>query len=78
MKLIFSKNENLEISVRQIIDGANKEFNYVEMVKKLIETRKLEAPEIEGDFSDSEKQSINSMIAHINSDVLEFYSEDDA
>jgi len=75
MKLVFSKNDQLEISVIQK-DGDNSiEFKYIDMIKNLINIKSLEEPEMIGDFSDSEKDSIISMINHINSEVSEFYSE---
>jgi len=77
MKLVFNKNEDLEISVTQKNGNEIKEFNYVEMIKDLIHTKNLEEPEMVGDFTDSEIGSIKAMIQHINTDVSEFYSEDD-
>ena len=76
MKLVFSKNEQQEISVLRR-DGDNTvEFNYVDMIKSLINVKSLEEPEIDGDFSEPEKESILSMITHINTEVAEYYSED--
>ncbi len=77
MKLSFSKNEELEISVTQKIGGERKPFNYIGMIKSLIENKRLDVPEIIGDFSDSEKESILSMIKHINKEVASFYSDED-
>lgn len=77
MKLVFSKNDKHEISVVSKVGDHTDEFNYIEMIKQLIEVKQLEEPEFEGDFSDSEKQSVLSMINHINQDVTEFYSEDE-
>jgi len=75
MKLVFSKNDQLEISVMQK-DGSNSiEFKYVDLIKKLINVKALEEPEMIGDFSESEKESITSMVKHINSEVAEFYSK---
>jgi coenzyme F420-reducing hydrogenase delta subunit len=76
MKLTFSKNDELEVSVMQKIDNDYKAFTYVEMIKSLIEKRKLEDPEITGKFSDSEKESIASMIKRINDEVSEFYAQE--
>ncbi|WP_432460986.1 hypothetical protein [Agarivorans sp. QJM3NY_25] len=76
MKLIFSKNEQLEISV-ELHDGENsKEFNYVDMVKHLIHIKRLDSAEVIGEFSEAEKASIDSMVTHINSEVAGFYIED--
>lgn len=77
MKLIFKKNEQSEITVMQKTGGSEVEFDYVNMVKKLINDKNLEEPEIDGDFSESEKESIMSMVADINSEVTKFYSEEE-
>lgn len=76
MKLIFKKNEESEITVMQKTSGSEVEFDYVNMIKKLINDKNLEEPEIDGDFSESEKESIMSMVADINSEVTKFYSEE--
>ena len=76
MKLVFRKNEENEISVLRKEGDDTSEFSYVDMIKSLIETKSLEEPEIDGEFSEAEKESIANMITHINNDVAEFYSED--
>ena len=77
MKLAFSKNEKQEISVLSK-DGDNTvEFNYIDMIKNLIIVKQLEEPEFNGDFSESEKESVFSMINHINNEVTDFFSEDE-
>lgn len=73
MKLVFSKNDQLEISVIQKDGNNEKEFNYIDMIKNLINVKSLEDPEMIGDFSESEKDSIISMTEDINSEVAEFY-----
>jgi hypothetical protein len=78
MKLSFSKNEELEVSVTQKIGEEHKAFNYISMIKSLIENKRLDDPEIIGDFSDSERESILSMITHINNEVSDFFNEEDA
>jgi len=40
-------------------------------------TESPQEPDIFGDFSDAGKDSIKSMINHINNEVSDFYSEDD-
>ncbi|WP_156412622.1 hypothetical protein [Pseudohongiella spirulinae] len=71
------KNEELEVSVSQKHGDKQKAFNYVDMIKCLIEEKKLDEPELIGDFSDSERSSISSMISHINQEVSDFYAEED-
>lgn len=77
MKLIFTKNEHSEISVMHKIGSNAEEFSYVKMIKNLISDKKLDEPELNGIFSDSEKESIISMITDINSEVEKFYSEEE-
>jgi len=77
MKLSFMKNEELEVSVSQKHGDKHKAFNYVDMIKCLIEEKKLANPELIGEFSDSERESISSMINHINQEVSDFYAEED-
>ena len=69
MKLLFKKNEDSQITVYQKLEDSYQEFSYVEMIKTLIETRKLEDPDFEGDFSESEKNSIKSMVTFINDEI---------
>ncbi|MEL4401326.1 hypothetical protein AAEJ42_13700 [Shewanella algae] len=77
MKLVFSKNEKHEISVVSKDGDSETEFNYISMIKKLIDTKQLEDPEFDGDFSDSEKESVRSMINHINQEAADFYSDEE-
>ena len=66
MKLIFEKSEDNEISV-SIANGDTKEhFDYIEMVKTLIEEREMETPEMIGEFSVAEISSIQSMARYLN------------
>lgn len=56
--------------------GTEVEFDYVDMIKKLIIDKSIEEPEIDENFSESEKESIMSMIKDINNEVTKFYSEE--
>ena len=69
MKLLFKKDDDSKISVVQKAGKAEVEFSYVEMIKHLINTKELKAPIVEGDFSDAEKKSINSMAKYINEEL---------
>jgi len=66
MKLVFRKNEQEEITVLQSFDGNDRNFIYTDMIKVLLEVGELEAPVIEGDFTEEEKRSINNMVSEIN------------
>ena len=76
MKLVFSKNEELEVSVHKKSGNIKSNFSYVDMIKDLIKTQKLDTPELEGEFTEAEKGSISSMVEHINDEVANFYSEE--
>ena len=71
MKLIFKKDKESQISVFQVIDGQEQEFSYVDMIKALIESKKMEEPEISGDFADTEGKSIKRMVEFINKEIEE-------
>ena len=76
MKVIFKKNDKSEISVTLIDGGQEREFSYVDLVKHLIQANKLDEPEIKGDFTDKEIESINTMVKTINDDLAEEQSAD--
>jgi len=69
MKLLFKKDEEHQISVLTEADGVQQDFSYVDMIKSLIESKKLEEPDISKDFTDAEIDSINSMVSFINREV---------
>ncbi len=66
MKLVFRKNDQEEITVLQSVDGGERPFIYTDMIKVLLEDGELEAPVVEGDFTDEESRSINNMVHEIN------------
>jgi len=75
MKLIFKKDDNLNVTVFRKKGKTETEFSYVEMIKELIKTGKLDRPSTVGDFTDAEKESIQSMTEFINRE-LEALDED--
>ena len=75
MKLKFQKNEASEVSVSLDIDAEVQDFDYIVMMKELIKSRKMENPEILGDFSEGEADSIKSMVKYLN-DALSNEDED--
>ncbi|APG44555.1 hypothetical protein [Syntrophotalea acetylenica] len=66
MKLVFRKNDQEEITVLQSVDGNERTFIYAEMIKVLLEDGELEAPVVEGDFTEEESRSIKNMVHEIN------------
>ena len=71
MKLKFKKDKESHISVVQEIDGVEQDFSYVDMIKALIELKKIEEPEISGDFTEAEVASIKRMVELINKEIEE-------
>ena len=71
MKLIFKKDKDSQISVVQNIDGKEQEFSYVDMIKALIKSKKMEEPEILEGFTDAEVTSIKRMVEFINKEIEE-------
>jgi hypothetical protein len=70
MKLIFKKDDESQISVFHDIDGEEQKFSYVDMIKALIESKKMEEPEIqEGCFTEAETKSIQRMVEFINKEI---------
>lgn len=69
MKLVFKKDEESQISVFQQTDNGDLEFSYVEMIKELIRSRRMEDPEMSQGFSEAEIKSINSMVKYINMEL---------
>jgi len=70
MKLIFKKDDKSQISVFQVVGDEEQEFSYVDMIKALIESRKMEEPEIqEGCFTEAETKSIQRMVEFINKEI---------
>lgn len=66
MKLVFRKSDQEEITVLQMFDGDERNFIYTDMIKVLLEDGELEAPVVEGDFTEEEMRSINNMVSEIN------------
>ncbi len=69
MKLVFNKDENSQISVSQEVEGKTKDFSYVDMIKNLINEKKLEEPQVDDGFSEAETKSIKTMVDLINREV---------
>jgi len=69
MKLVFRKNKESQIKVFQNVDGREQDFSYIDMIKALIKSRKLEDPEMSEGFTEAEIKSINSMVAYINKEI---------
>lgn len=66
MKLVFKKDNTNQINVFQRVNGEERDFSYVDMIKALLEFGKLEPPNVGKGFSDAETRSIESMVSSIN------------
>ena len=76
MRWIFAK-ENEECNVKlQKTDGTNIDFSYIEMIKELYEEKRIDLAEFKGDFSESEKESVNLLIEEINRHAQDFLRDD--
>lgn len=75
MKLVFKKAEDNTISVLHQQGSDEVAFDYVQMIKEIIRTRSLDVPEIDGAFSDAERESIAKMVDYLNEDIEEFFAE---
>lgn len=69
MKLVFKKDKDHQISVFHEVDGKQHEFSYVDMIKALINSKKLDEPDISEGFTDAEINSIKSMVTLINKEI---------
>ena len=76
MKWILRK-ENNEYSIKiKKGEEEEKDFSYIEMIKELYENKELEPIEYEGQFSQSEKESVDELISDINRHVLAFFEHE--
>lgn len=69
MRLVFKKDNDAQINVFLEIDGQERIFSYIDMIKGLIESKNMEDPEIIGGFSEAEKNSIGSMVMYLNTTI---------
>jgi len=76
MKLVFSKNDDNQVTVCQETDGQPMPFSYVDMIRALLHEGSLEPPDLNGDFAEPERESINRMVALINKRAIEDAAEE--
>ncbi len=69
MKLVFKKDKEHQISVFHEVDGKQQDFSYVDMIKALIKSKKLDEPDISEGFTGAEIKSIKSMVTLINKEL---------
>lgn len=71
MQLSFKKISNGEVIVEFKKADIYQTFSYSEMVLRIYEERTLEEPEIIGDFTEKEKESIAELIEELRLAMLE-------
>ena len=66
MKLVFEKKDSQTINLKIDRDGDIQDFDYIAMLKGLIDCGSLDESELKGDFSEVERNSISSMVKLLN------------
>jgi len=66
MNLVFEKKDSQTIIVKINHEGKIQDFDYITMLKGLLNCGSLEDSELTGDFTDAERTSIDSMVKHLN------------
>ncbi len=66
MKLVFEKKDPQNIEVKIDNEGDVHDFDYVTMLKGLLDCGSLGESELRGDFTEAERVSIASMVGHLN------------
>ncbi len=69
MKVVFKKDKEQQINVFLEDKGKQYVFSYTDMIKELIEAKKLDEPVISEGFTDAEIKSIKSMVTLINKSI---------
>lgn len=70
MKLIFTKNADLEINVQLAKGTILEDFSYTEMLKQLLDNNNFEETEYHN-ITDDEKSRIEVMLKKINETIEE-------
>jgi hypothetical protein len=66
MRFHFNKDKDNQINILLEMKGKKQTFSYIEMIKEIIVSGKLEASIISESFTEAEIKSIGSMIGHMN------------
>ena len=66
MKLVFEKKDSQTIDVKIKHNADIQNFDYVAMLKGLLKYGSLGDSDLTGDFSEAERDSIASMVKHLN------------
>jgi len=71
MKLIFSKDNDNNLTIQMITGTVVEDFTYVNMIKELIKNNKFEETEYNENISSEEREKIESMLNQINESIEE-------
>ncbi len=66
MRLVFEKKDSQTVVVKINHEDKVQDFDYIAMLKGLLDYGSLDDSDLKGDFSNAEKKSIASMVRHLN------------
>jgi len=76
MKLVFRKDKEHQISVFELVEGRERDFSYIEMIRALMQSGRLDEPDISEGFTEAEVNSIKSMVTRINKEIAAIQKPD--
>lgn len=76
MKLIFSKDDENNLSIQMATGTVVEEFSYVEMIKNLIKNNKFDDTQYDEKISIAEREKIESMLKEINESIEQENNEE--
>ena len=69
MKLIFSKDDENNLSIQMATGTVVEDFTYVEMIKGLIKNNKFDDTQYDEKITEEEREKIESMLKKINESI---------
>ncbi len=76
MKLKFYKEKDNDYVKIVTQDGKELEFDYIEMIKYILNDKRIEEADIDDQYSEEEKASIRTLISDISSAIETLFSND--
>lgn len=71
MKLIFSKDDDNNLTIQMATGTVVEDFTYVNMIKELIKSNKFDETEYDENISNEEREKIGLMLNQINESIVE-------
>lgn len=71
MKLIFSKDDDNNLTIQIATGTVVEDFTYVSMIKELIKNNTFDETEYSENISEKERKTIDSMLNKINDSIEE-------